>query len=32
MCGYREAIGTRSDDDSIYIHNAFQPLPGGVSF
>src|ERR1700689_4733143 len=32
MRGYREAIRTRSDDDSIYIHDAFQPLPGGVSF
>ncbi len=31
MRGYREAIGPRSNDDSINIHNSFQPLPGSVS-
>ncbi len=32
MRGYREAIRTRSDDDSIYIHNSVQPPAGSVSF
>jgi hypothetical protein len=32
MRGYREPIRTRSNDDSIYIHDSVQPLAGSVSF
>src|ERR1700679_1196444 len=33
MRGYREAIRTRSDDDSIYIHNSlFRPCIGSVCY